>query len=108
MMIMSKRGANHKLLPDEETLPVAAAEMKVMSLKPHTVKRLVSYIDNVVAGLEIEQSGESHSKKTHHKSDMAFATRVVNRLNKREPWYDVLSKKTQTGCIKVGALSKKG
>ena len=38
MMIMSKRGANHKLLPDEEILHVAAAEMNVMSSK---VKRLV-------------------------------------------------------------------
>ena len=59
MMIMSKRGANHKLLPDEETLLVAAEEMKAMSSQPQMVVGLSKQIFNVVTVLELSQTGES-------------------------------------------------
>ena len=104
---MKKRGAKNKLLPDEETLLVATAEMKAMASQPQMVVGLSKQIFNVVTALELSQTGVSPSKHTKHKSKLAFARQVINRVNKREPGHKKGCRMTKTGCVKVGGLSNK-
>ena len=107
MVSMHKMGAKHKLLPDEETLLVAAAKVKYMVSQPTMVKGMATQNNNVVVVLEIQQSGEPPSKKIQRKSKMAFSRRVIHIVNRKEPGLNKLSRKTKTGCVNIGALSDK-
>ena len=95
------------MLPDEETLLVATAEMNAMDSQHQMVRGLAKQMDDVVVAIEISETGDSPSKNTKHKSKMAFTIKVINRGNKREPDSHEKCRTTRTGCVKVGNLSNK-
>ena len=94
-----KMGRPTILLPDEETLLVAAAEMSGVASQPSTRKSLSRKLS------EVKSLVKKNNRDILQKSKLKYAYRVIRRVNAREPESDNQKKRSKTGEIKVAGLS---
>ena len=97
-----KPGRPSMLMPDEETLLIAKAEMSALASAPITRKRLSNHIVSV-----LEQFPSKKKKTINHKSKLKHARDVIRRVNEKEPEAINQRKRTSTGEVKVSALSRR-
>ena len=96
-------GAPTLLSIDEEALVVSYSEMKAMTSQPQGTKRFAAHLNTLVA--ELDRDPNKHRSEINQKSKVAYARRVIKRVNNREPGGEYQVRHSKTGDIKVGDLS---
>ena len=96
-------GAPTLLSIDEEALVVACSEMKAMASQPQGTKRFAAHLNTLVA--ELDRDPKKHRSEIKQKSKVAYARRVIKRVNRREPGGEDQVRHLKTGEVKVGGLS---
>ena len=101
-----KKGNPTILLPDEESLLVATAEMKCYASNPQQAKRLAHQANSLIK--ELSNAGVCQAKTDiKPQSRLQYFRRMLQRVIKREPDAKnvVPTKRQKTGEVKVGGLS---
>lgn len=108
-MEFKQKGFTPKLLPDEETLVIATAEMKCYASKPQQTKRLAAHVNSLLQAIN---TTDDINLRTDIKprSKLQYVRRMMKRVMRREPDSESTNngrkkKKTQTGEVKVAGLS---
>ena len=80
------KGYATKLLPDEEVLVVATAEMKNLASQPQRIKRVAASLNTLIQRLN--HSNQCNKRLRYDikpQSKMKYARLVIRRVNAREP-----------------------
>ena len=99
------KGYATKLLPDEETLTVATAEMKNLASQPQRTKRVAASLNKLIKELSQQGGNKRMRYDIKPKSKMAYARRVIRRVNAQEPNAPNQLKSSRNGEVKVAGLS---
>ena len=78
------KGQVPNLLPDEESLLVATAEMKCYASKPQQARRLAGQANSLLRKM-VESGVSKVNPDIKHKSKIQYVRRVLKRVMKREP-----------------------
>ena len=100
------KGYATKLLPDEEVLVVATAEMKNLASQPQRTKRVAASLNTLIQ--QLNHSNQCKKRMRYDiqpQSKMKYARRVIRRVNSREPNAVNQIKNSKHGEVKVAGLS---
>jgi hypothetical protein len=91
------------LTADEEALVVASTEMKGAHSAPINRKMIGTQLSKIVSTLNLTKL----ERDVQVKSNLAYARKVIRRVNAKEEDMEGQKRKSRTGEIKVAGLSNK-
>ena len=89
------------LLPiDEEAMVVVCSEMKAFESQPRGAKLFAAHVNILIT--ELDRDSKKHRPEIKQRLKIAYAQRVIKRVNKREPGGEDQVRHLKTGEVKNG------